>query len=916
MPENINAKLFQELIIVLYRCCSQMDFMINKGKREKVTCDSFYKHFLKAGYLKELSSTTTNNIVNKHKAIGNTFYNNLQKSDIREKFEEAFKQSLKQLYPVCNARTRNLFDELKKTYENNDTNHRFPTLEYNEDRYIESISAIFFNSLNADNACYDIRINFKSDHFPTRYFCGRNDEYYRLEEIIKQQRYAIISGDPGMGKTELAYHYAEKHNNDYEKRFMVRFQRSIEFTLAKLLEKTKFDHSDLTTEQKYDIVSDALRKHSKKILLIIDAVDSIVIDDDLINMVSSTGCDFIITTRYRAKEAIILSAMKKRDLNALIKWELGEEKYLHFKKNKGIDVLLEQSKSNTMLTVLLAKMLSVQNIETIIFFYEPSHFNRLVYTEMIQHRKYCEAVRTLTFHKHTLELFSIEYLPDIHKHICYFLYNFRHNKLNREFIKKCCPICNDDEIDFLNKLSILEVLKENENEFYHFSYFSISAICHTNNCIDTDFRDEISAISNMIDNHCNYDRPILEQLFKLAITLKGTSQEWIECRKKIANHLMKYDSAELKRYSQIIYNQLYQFSTTNSQNVYFDLIRSFSETKKYLSYLQTKEEFIDELNTNALLIKEWLKHSDLLIATHTPYQTAKLSHKIARCLMHYLTDNFNKIEIRNTIDIGETIETLNCEMNSVTFKETRMYRIIKKHYPTIKAEEIPSTFSDIRIYKKICFYTIYMILLDCFYEGQNNNYGYDYLAMIYNAFSRHTEALKYISDDNKLFVGCNRVDMLVALQRYNEASELLVELEDTASLINNRSYLEKYIIQYVVSKSTLNLTESINNLIIKSSQIKLSDMASLAEQSIKFCETLLKNKSEQYEILKNEDIQVYIKAHYICEMTYRVYSMCVNRCISQDVYMEFANTLMRYNENAKIIDNNLYIPIDDDNGLK
>lgn len=59
------------------------------------------------------------------------------------------------------------------------------------------------------------------------FFCGRNKEIQEIHDALSHEHFLILHGIGGIGKSELAKHYALSHSEDYDAVVFVRFRKSI-----------------------------------------------------------------------------------------------------------------------------------------------------------------------------------------------------------------------------------------------------------------------------------------------------------------------------------------------------------------------------------------------------------------------------------------------------------------------------------------------------------------------------------------------------------------------------------------------------------------------------------------------------------------------------------------------------------------
>lgn len=132
------------------------------------------------------------------------------------------------------------------------------------------------------------------------YFCGRDREISEIHEILQNRtNFLILHGIGGIGKSELAKHYAEKYSKNYDAVIFVRYDSSIIETVSSDSRfpvvncKRSDDESD---EDYFNRKISILQKIcTPRHLIILDNFDTDECDN--LDELTSLDCKFLITSR-------------------------------------------------------------------------------------------------------------------------------------------------------------------------------------------------------------------------------------------------------------------------------------------------------------------------------------------------------------------------------------------------------------------------------------------------------------------------------------------------------------------------------------------------------------------------------------------------------------------------------------------
>lgn len=131
------------------------------------------------------------------------------------------------------------------------------------------------------------------------YFCGRDKEIAEIADRLKSDTFLVLHGIGGIGKSELAKHYALKYADNYDAVIFTRYSKSIRDTL---LSDTNFPMVNCKQEEDEDDDSYFERKlHilqsicTPKHLIILDNFDTEECDD--LEYLTGLQCKVIVTSR-------------------------------------------------------------------------------------------------------------------------------------------------------------------------------------------------------------------------------------------------------------------------------------------------------------------------------------------------------------------------------------------------------------------------------------------------------------------------------------------------------------------------------------------------------------------------------------------------------------------------------------------
>lgn len=198
------------------------------------------------------------------------------------------------------------------------------------------------------------------------FFCGRDLEIAEIHEALAENDMLILHGIGGIGKSELAKHYAQMYSDDYDAAVFVRFQGNIQDTV---IMDTNFPVVNCTRSNEEEDAAYFERKIkvlqeicTERHLLILDNFDT----DDCDNLDVLTGlpCKILITSRvdfadtFPQYEVDVLDS--EEALRSIITYYYDAD--LDDADSDAIDSIISAMQGHTMALELIGKHMKAMNI--------------------------------------------------------------------------------------------------------------------------------------------------------------------------------------------------------------------------------------------------------------------------------------------------------------------------------------------------------------------------------------------------------------------------------------------------------------------------------------------------------------------------------------------------------------------------
>ena len=226
--------------------------------------------------------------------------------------------------------------------------------------------------------------------FPER---DAKDPYYVPEETLNEllsdaflhnSRVHVISGEPGIGKTDLARIFAKqcserKGNIAFAKTIFTKYDVSLENTITSL--QTKGFKDGLPT---FETILELLKKAEKPCLLIIDNYDSdteeLTEDNLFYQQLIQSGCHLLLTSRKDLRFCYQVRQTDFKPLSTETLMHLFLDLCNNISENESRslpDLIVKYLKNNTYLVRLCASLCETKSVQDIISAFEVLNVNRL-----------------------------------------------------------------------------------------------------------------------------------------------------------------------------------------------------------------------------------------------------------------------------------------------------------------------------------------------------------------------------------------------------------------------------------------------------------------------------------------------------------------------------------------------------------
>ena len=790
------------------------------------SCNEFSRVFLTADGKTASESDAPQMLSSKvRKSFGeSTFYSRLKNPEARKVYLEGIKNFLET--QISEKASTVKYDVGKTIYE--DMNAIYSkgyknTLEaifsriYDFDRngYIECIcemlsNALMFHLLGDGKVSLIRKANLREDNITD--FIGRNTELSCINDKLNNDRIAVISGEPGIGKTEVIYKFALDHRELYNKIVFVRYNTSIEKSINDIIE-----YKDVSFRTFDTIRALSVKKNTaKSTLVIIENADKGAFDSNYMELLKEGNFDVIIESRYKADYAIDIGPMDINDIRDLVKSQTADEKkQAELLNSNNLNNIMQTANYNTMHIVLLTRAIvkSDHHLDSIFTQQGIQYFDELYAKQNIEFkqrsiRKNEVRKELLTINQHLQLLYSDYTLPEeMLKLLCFISYMLPSQcYLTVKQIKRLFPGVSDIMIQEMDRHHAVVLLN---NEYLFFSHSILLFLFKRRNEYKT--TDYISAMSdvytyiagyNAFDN-CNN----LALIFNLECNFVFDDMEALAFRWELLYFLESQypNNACLKSIRESLEKNPESVKITDTaeknNNAYICLLLQSNDQEAYKNLVA--RNFKVKTIYDSFLIKSWLTQADINYSAvseisnmwpdkETPVKSNIINNLVSIIQSYSSAGNINK-NVLGQPDVTNfvMIEAMLSELQAGTLESTHMHSVMKQHLSEDDLETLPDIFIDLKLYKKVIYYSAVFYISALFFNTDIQNT--DYLCALSQIMDDLVHNYTIYSDDNRLMLLYQLANQQLLAGKIDEAQKTFEEAENFKKLVYDHVYIVKAI---------------------------------------------------------------------------------------------------------------------------
>lgn len=298
------------------------------------------------------------------------------------------------------------------------------------------------------------------------FFTGRDTEIESIHKKFKETDTIFLSGIGGIGKSELAKHYAKKYESEYDAIIFAPFVNDVQMMITDDNYVPIYNFSQYPEEKPNEYFARKMRKLGelcdKRTLIIVDNLDTT--DDDNLDKLFTLGCKMLVTTRADFSYVYSNNQMNIDVLtDPFVIFNEHYKKPLSEDEHKCVDEIIEIVCGHTMTVELLAKQMIAGRVKP------EKMLDKLKNGGVSDSGK--EKVRTAKDGKHAMQstydhiqaLFDLSKLDKDEKHILANLSLIPYTGIYTELFHDWCLLEN---YDCINRLVVDGWIRQNKDSDY------------------------------------------------------------------------------------------------------------------------------------------------------------------------------------------------------------------------------------------------------------------------------------------------------------------------------------------------------------------------------------------------------------------------------------------------------------------
>lgn len=287
------------------------------------------------------------------------------------------------------------------------------------------------------------------------FFTGRDSEIKEIHKRLQENKVLFLSGIGGIGKSELAKHYADKHKDSYDAIIFAPFLQDIQTMVTDDSYVQIHNFFQYPEEKPNEYFERKMRELAglcnERTLIIVDNFDTT--KDENLDRFLSLKCKMLITTRRDFSEAYTDSQL---DLGTLTNpFDVFNE---HYKKSlsnderKCVDEIIEIVCGHTMTVELLAKQMMAGRVksEKMLEKLKDGGISESGKEKVFHANEKGKISRESTY-DHIQALFNLSDIDEDKKYVLANLSLIPHTGISSELFKEWCEI---EDFNTINNLTI------------------------------------------------------------------------------------------------------------------------------------------------------------------------------------------------------------------------------------------------------------------------------------------------------------------------------------------------------------------------------------------------------------------------------------------------------------------------------
>ena len=305
------------------------------------------------------------------------------------------------------------------------------------------------------------------------FFTGRDSEIEEIHKRLQENNILFLSGIGGIGKSELAKHYAKKHEREYDAIIFAPFLHDIQTMITNdsyVQIHNFFQYPEEKTNEYFERkMKELARLSNERTLIIVDNFDTT--KDENLSKLLSLNCKMLITTRRDFSD--VYSQFYLGELaNPVEVFNEHYKKPLSDDERKCVNEIIEIVCGHTMTVELLAKQMMAGRVK-------PEKMLEKLKSggisesgkEKVSHANEHGKISRENTYDHIQALFDLSDLGEAEKYVLANLSLIPHTGIPAELFKDWCEI---EDFDTINKLAIEGWIRWDKGK----DYISIHPVIH------------------------------------------------------------------------------------------------------------------------------------------------------------------------------------------------------------------------------------------------------------------------------------------------------------------------------------------------------------------------------------------------------------------------------------------------------